>query len=195
MKYLSASVVEGWISQLRTIAREKEQNTYLPNNTFCALRQVGNSSFIIYLSSKLFFLLGWKTVEQVIILKVPTSKDFHSWVSIFSITRYIVKYSGEFFYFLVSLVSVLISCWVLFFSNGKAKKVPETVTRSGNSSLLNEMEIITQIWMVLSRKYDCPTPLIFDVTSTQKHSVLKHRSSSATTNARAVFSWFTIWFW
>ena len=34
MKYLSASVVEGWISQLRTIAREKEQSTYLPNNTF-----------------------------------------------------------------------------------------------------------------------------------------------------------------
>ena len=62
MKYLSASVVEGWISQLRTIAREKEQNTYLPNNTFCALRQVGTSSFIIYLSSKdqAFLFVGLK---------------------------------------------------------------------------------------------------------------------------------------
>ena len=197
MKYLSASVVERWISQLRTIAREKEQNTYLPNNTFCALRQVGTSSFIIYLSSKdqAFLFVGLKNcgasdnIKSSYIKRLPQLSQHFLHCKI-----YCEVFRRILFYFLVSLVSVLISCWVLFFSNGKAKKVPETVTRSGNSSLLNEMEIITQIWMVLSRKYDCPTPLIFDVTSTQKHSVLKHRSSSATTNARAVFSWFTIWF-
>ena len=49
--------------------------------------------FLLFPNLFIYIVWGWMTVEKVMILKVPTSKDFYSWVSIFSITRSLAKNS------------------------------------------------------------------------------------------------------